>query len=87
MEVSETMGKGRFCKVVKGIADFPNFNETGIPYALKIFNKSILQNTKCTLEGGKMSDMLKEFFTEIDLHQKLKHPNVAKMTYIFEKGQ
>jgi len=85
IEVCATMGKGRFCKVVKAVADFPNFNETGIPYALKIFNKGLLKSEKVTVDC-RMSDMLKETSAEFDLHKKLANPNVAKMCYIFEKG-
>jgi hypothetical protein len=34
----------------------------------------------------KMSDMLASCLNEFDLHKKLRHTNVAKMCYVFEKG-
>ena len=57
LEIRETLGKGRFCKVKRALGHYEAEDAKNIPYALKIFEKSLLKKIKINTMDG-MSNML-----------------------------
>ena len=54
-----------------------------IPYAIKIFDKSLLKKIKINTMDG-MSNMLVKTDSEIKLQGMFKHPNIAKSFIAFD---
>jgi hypothetical protein len=66
VEIKETLGKGRFCKVKRVLGHYEEENAKNIPYAIKIFEKSLLKAIKINTMDG-MSNMLVKTDSEIKL--------------------